>query len=343
MAAASRVTHITVARELLALLPRDIVDDLRGEDIVAAVETHFHPLRVRAMPAAEMVGTDACSTDGFYEAMIDPARPWILYADDVAPARARFTLIHEVGHHLLVNQGAALLDQIDGLGRDPIAAEEQVCHQFAGLVLISDALVSHEPLTPQQVLRVKEASGASWEATAIRLAGAASDPVAVVLVREEGKVAFAAGSPSLGSAWWPRGSDLDPHGPMWHALSRSIRAQPDTYRFGLGGAQRLFVDSLTAHRDLAVAVLRRTPSDGHFEVLEDPEPAWKDRADTCLFCPGERNRGWCELCSGQHCHDCGRCGCNGVPVEQPRCPGCGRNEARRPGADLCRSCESDLI
>jgi Zn-dependent peptidase ImmA (M78 family) len=342
MAAASRVTHITIARDLLGLIEDDVLEDLRSEDIVAAVETHFSPVRVKAMPATEMVGTESCATDGFYEAVIDSERPWILYADDVAPSRARFTIIHELGHHLLVNQGASLLDHIDGLGSDAVGAEEQVCHQFAGLVLISDALVGNEELTPEHVLRVKEASGASWEATAVRLAGAAIDPVAVVLVREEGKVAFATGSPSLGSAWWPRGSDLDPHGPLWNATLRSIRAQPDTYRFGLGGAQRLFVDSLRAHQDLAVAVLRRTPSDGHFEVLENPEPVWRDRALTCLFCPGERSSGWCELCLGQHCHDCGRCACSGAPVEHARCPACGRSEAHRPGADLCRTCEADL-
>lgn len=337
-----RMTVDEIARLLFARLSAQVVTDLRGEDPVLALEVHFAPLQVRPLAATEAPGTETCSTDGYYEADLDPARPWIVYADDVAPQRARFTLVHELGHHLLQTDACDLLDPIDQVGSDAQAAEEQVCHALAGLVLVPDHLVPDGPLTPESIVAAHEASGASWEATAVRLIRSSTEPAAVVLVREAGTVAFGAASPSLGSGWWARGAELDRHGPLWNAPTRSIRSQPDTYRFGLPGARRMFVDSVPVDGHLAVAVMTMTPSDGHFEVLTDPAPAWREDAKMCLFCPAERGTGWCELCSGRRCDECGRCGCDGAPLEHPHCDVCGRREAHRPGAPMCRSCEKDF-
>lgn len=338
-----RITNDLIARCLLEHVPLEVVADLRSGDSAAAIELYFDPVRVQALTQHGIASGDACSTDGFYEATLDAERPWIFYAKDVSPSRARFTLLHELGHHLLATVAAELLDPIDQLGPDAQAAEEQVCHAFAGLILVPDHLVPEGPITPDEVLRVKESSGASWEATAVRLVTASPNPVAIVLVREQGTVALGVASRSLGSGWWDRGADLDRHGPMWNALSRDIVAQRDTYRFALAGAQSMFVDSRRAHRGLAVAVLSRTASDGHFEVLVEPEPRWKDDVATCLFCPGDRGTGWCGTCSGRLCDECARCGCAGSPVEHARCPECGRREPHRSGATMCRTCEADLL
>lgn len=341
--AGGRVTHEAVARRLLEYVEPAVQVALQVEDPASTIELRFAPVMVRALQARAMASGDTCSTDGFYEASIDPARPWIIYANDVSPSRARFTLLHELGHHLLATVAAELLDPIDQLGPDAQAAEEQVCHVFAGLILVPDHFLPAGTLTPADVVRVKEASGASWEATAVRLVAVTMDPLAIVLVRDQGTVAFGVSSRSLGSGWWDRGSALDRHGPLWTALGRDIVAQRDTYRFGLPGAQALFVDARRPHQHLAVAVLSRTPSDGHFEVLVDPDPSWRNDSGNCLFCPGERGTDWCEICNGRMCDECGRCGCAGAPAVHPRCGECGRREPRRRGATLCRTCEADFL
>ncbi len=339
--AGGRLTYESIARDLLSHLPAGAAEDLRLEDPATAVECNFEPVRVRAMPAAGLFDAEVCSTDGFYDHSIDPNGPWIFYADDVTTARARFTIVHEVGHHLINAVASHLLDAIDSLGSDAQATEEQVCHAFAGLVLVPDHLVGGGPVTPARIVEVKEESAASWEATIVRLISSTTEPQAAILLRDPGVVAFGVASRSLGSGWWNRGAVVDGHGPLRSALGRRIVAQPDTYRYGLAGSQRMFVDSVPVHARLAVAVFSRQPSDGHFEVLVDPEPTWKDDATMCLFCPGERGTGWCETCSARFCDECGRCGCAGAPATGQRCKVCNR-QPRRPGADMCRTCEADF-
>lgn len=339
-----RTTFDSVARQLLGFVPDGVQDDLRAEDIVAAIEIHYEPVRTQAIPAAQVAERSKCSTDGYYEANLDPVRPWILYADDVAPARVRFTLLHELGHHLLAGDAAELLDAIDVLGDgDADAAEEQVCHRFASLVLIPDAEIGRlaPPLTPEQVSAVKKATGASWEATAVRLAAAADEPLAVLLVRDHGTVSFAASSPRLGP-WWPRGSRLDPHGPLRRLPARRLTARKEIYRFGLGGARSMFADAEPASTTMAVAVLRDRPSDGHFEILDEPEQTWKERLLYCEVCSGERSTGWCGLCRAPFCDECERCGCAPAPKRNTLCDHCKMERPKQPGAAMCYDCEADF-
>ena len=101
----------TITAALLSHVPADVLDDLRTEDPVAAIEVHFPPIKVMALPRSGVVGE--CSTDGFYDPEITPGMPRIFYADDVAESRVRFTVLHELGHHLFVNDAATLLDDLD--------------------------------------------------------------------------------------------------------------------------------------------------------------------------------------------------------------------------------------
>ncbi len=133
-----RPTIETVTAALVELV-EPIIDDLANEDPAFAVETYFDPLKVCSLPAANLASSD-CSIDGYYERNVDATRPWILYADDVTPARAQFTIIHELGHHLLATTAAPLLDDLDAIGGSAsgaIHAEEAVCHRFAGHVLVA--------------------------------------------------------------------------------------------------------------------------------------------------------------------------------------------------------------
>lgn len=337
-----------IVSTLLELVEPDVAADLAGEDPALAVEFHFPPLRCRAIPDRRQ-SSDTCSVDGSYEAQFDPARPYIFYAADVSPARSRFTVLHELGHHLLMTDAAELLDPIDRLAGTRHAAadvEEAVCHAFAGRLLIPDEVIDKvaagEQLSPSLVIAVKEATNASWEAVVVRLAGRQVDPRALVLLDAPGRVRFCSASPRLGWARWPRGSRTDPHGPLASALHRQHRAIREIYRYDLGFARAMFCDSVPVASNLAVAVLSDRPSDGHFEVLEDPQPAWRERWLYCDWCGGDRDTDWCDNCGGPHCNECGRCGCGKARVNHPTCSNCGLRSPHRTGAPICLDCEADL-
>jgi len=288
-----------------------------------------------------------CSIDGFYDSQID-VKPWIVYANDVHPRRVRFTVLHELGHHLLVTNAAQLLDAIDVVGGSAqanIQAEEAVCHRFAGKLLVPDDLlvsgIGVGPVLPEHVKTIHEVGAASWEAIAVRVAEVMPVAGAVVLVRDGETVGFCAASSRLGPPWWSRGSPLDPSGPLSRAFRLRQMAVPERYRFGLGYARNLFCDTLPIHEGLAIGVLSERPSDGSLAIIEELEPAWKERIQFCEWCPGvERDRGWCDRCKGQFCPDCGRCGCK-KPVLNPMCPSCGLFKAFRAGAAVCRDCQDE--
>jgi hypothetical protein len=287
--------------------------------------------------------------DGYYDFEIDPAQPWIIYADDVSPARIRFTILHELGHHLLLTVADALLDDLDLLGASgdgAVDAEEAVCHRFAGNLLIPDELLSETigsaPVVPDHVVAVHERASASWEAVAVRVAEVLPMAGAVVLLRDGETVSFCAASSRVGSAWWTRDSRLDPNGPLARGLNLRQTALPEQYRFGLGYSRSMFCDTLPVNDGFAIGVLSERPSDGSLSIIEEAEPAWKERAEFCEWHPGvERDIGWCFKCKGRQCPECWRCGCS-HPVQNPLCPGCQMIKPFRNGATVCLDCESDL-
>jgi hypothetical protein len=325
-----------------------IVDDLASEDPIVAIETYFDPLKVRCLPAASLSSSD-CSIDGYYETNVDPARPWILYADDVTPARARFTILHELGHHLLFTTAALLLDDLDAIGGSApraIQAEEAVCHGFAGRVLIPqhlvDAEIDGQALRPDQIVALHDRSQASWEAVAVRAASAATRRAAVLLIREPGEISFAATSTRMSQWRWSRGSRAQPTGPVARALGvERQRAVKDTYRWDLAYAEQFYCDTIRVHDRLAIAVLSEQRSDGEFDILEEVDPSWKTTEEFCLRCGDERDVGWCDTCRGRKCRSCGSCRCN-PPVENPLCTRCFLHNPFRPGAAVCRDCELEL-
>src|SRR4029450_1747444 len=96
------------------------------------------------LPATSPFASQRCECDGYYESTLPPGRAWILDRDDVAPGRVRFTLLHELGHPLIWDADAQLLDLIDAIAGDqgdPAQVEERVCHRFAATLLVSDKLL----------------------------------------------------------------------------------------------------------------------------------------------------------------------------------------------------------
>lgn len=321
---------------------------IRGDlatDPASTIPAHFGPVGLRPLPSGSFPSNE-CSCDGYYEALLDPRQPWILYDSLVSAERRSFTLLHELGHHLLGSRVPELLDLIDeiaGPHGDPAAVEELLCHRLAGRLLTPNALldqvVGSEVPRPAHLLELKDKGHASWEAAAVRLAERISGPGAVVLLREQGLVSFAAAS--NGSRFgWARNSRLRSGGPLSRAFSVDSRAKEDRYRWGLAYEEELFCDTVKVHGGLVVAVMSRHRSTRGLSFLQEVEPTWKRRLEFCIACNGERIVGWCDKCKGRFCRDCDRCGCYRPVATNRHCEGCGLIKPFRPGADVCRDCES---
>lgn len=248
-----------VAR-MLALVP----DDARAAilaDPVSAIPKLFDPVQLREVDLGEAIVSDRCSCDGFYDSEITLGTPWILFRHDVVHERLLFTLLHELGHHVVRHVEPSLLDVVDelaGPSGDVEETEEELCHAFASEILIPAALVqlvvSDGPPRPRDVIRLKESSSASWEAVAVRVARLISGRGAVVLVRASGSVGFSAPSPSL-RAPWPRGSAVRPGGPLAAALRAASTDQTEVFRWNLEGSVTFSCDTEPVDSHLAVAVL----------------------------------------------------------------------------------------
>ena len=343
-----RSTIATVVDALIATVDVSVLWDLAFEDPTTAVEIHFAPLRVLAMPDAGGLG-DECATDGCYEASIDATKPCIVHDASVGRTRAHFTILHELAHHLFATTAAHLLDDLDRIGgsaQGAKAAEERACHEFAGRVLVPDEVMDRvlgdvQILTPDHLVELHDATRASWDAIAVRCVNRMPSRVAVVLLRTPGIVAGAVASPKLGGAWWPAGSSVAGGGAMARAFGARQTARKDTYRFGHAYAEQLYCDTVQVHDGLAIAVLADRRSDGRFDLLEPATPAWQDREEFCAFDGDERDVGWCDQCRGHRCRTCGRCGCT-TPAPQPICPGCSLPAPKNPdGGSLCRTCVLD--
>ena len=332
-----------VADQMIDLVPGDALVDLQTEDPATAVEVHFPPVRVRCLPSVDIASGD-CSIDGYYEPFLTPEEPQILYSSDVISQRARFTVVHELGHHLLNTAGSHLLDALDRIGcsaQEACEAEEAACDRFAGKVIVPSPLLAEiigsRALTPRLVLKLQEMTDASWEALAVQTADYPDTKTAVILLRDRGRVSFVA---SNGLARWRRESRVQPDGPLDRALLRNTAtADNDIYRFGLGGAEAMFCDTTRVDDRLAVAVMATRRSDGGLSILEPVEPIWKTREEFCPWCNDERDADWCDNCSGRKCRTCERCGCI-TSIKNPVCPQCQLEGPFRPGASICRDCEA---
>jgi hypothetical protein len=263
-----------IVQRLLALLPMHPVQLIWAP--ARAIRWHFPSVTLQPLPLGSPFTSAACQCDGYYEPILTPGRPWILYRDDVSTERVRFTLLHELGHHLICAVDPSLYDQIDavaGASGDPAEVEERVCQRFAATLLISDKLLDHvigaaHP-TVAHVQALRRLSPASWQAVAVRVAQRLPAPGAVVLVRSPGRVAFVATSPELYGMWLAH-SRVAPGGVLDRALHQAAYNVPDIFAWDRPGARSLWCSARPVHSGLAVAIMstRQVPAADH-----DPTPA----------------------------------------------------------------------
>lgn len=282
-------------------------------------EVVVQPLRGRRF------SSETCSTDGYYEeSHVAAGGAAVIFVDtDVAARRQNFTLIHELGHHLIRGVDPDLLDTLDNMAGDrgnPEDVEERVCHRFAADILIPRALrMGTGRPTPDDVVELHARTKASWEACAIAVAEQASGTAAVLVIRQPDRVGLAACTTALGR--WPSGSLLDPSGPLRRASTQDQHSKRATYAWRTRHERALWVDTVRPTSNTTIAVLVDSPSDGRVNILPEQTTGTAE-AQECARCPdGLRSVDWCDTCHGRRCETCNTCGC-WTPAAQQTCEGC---------------------
>lgn len=338
----------SIVERLLALVPKALRVEL-ANDPQHSITSWFGPIELAALQGGTHTSDD-CSCDGYYLDNDGLLRtPAICFRADVDQSRVKFTLLHELGHHLLRSIAPDLLDLIDqaaGADGDPGAVEERACHAFAAALLVPDEtleeVLAGQPPRPEHVVQLHESCKASWEAIAVKVAGRIQGAGAVVLLREPGTVSFAAPSPGMPGRW-PRSSPVDPNGPLARALQTGKTARHDTYRWHLYGSRTLWSDTLPVHPSLAIGVLTEAPSDGGLNVLPDSAADPVSDPDPCPRChDGYLTVDWCERCKGRRCPDCHACACTQTGAAERACLHCHlvkRNSMFPDDSEICFDCE----
>lgn len=177
----------------------DLIDDPQ-----TTIEMLFPTMTVSSRSPSP--GGDGCGVDGTYN---PGPPPRIVFADDVIPARRRFTLLHELGHHLIEHDGP--LNELDVSGVE--RRDEAICNEVAASILIPAELVDeHIPakFTAQDVARLHASVEASRSACCVAAVRRLHHPGCVMLGTAEGVAVFTAHH--LGTEWRvargsPQGAD----------------------------------------------------------------------------------------------------------------------------------------
>lgn len=260
-----------------------------------------------------------CSIAATYIRATVPAQ--IAVAEDAAPGRRRFSLLHEYGHHLR-NQVIPVIEALWKARTLSAQLEEKVCDAFASFVLIPTSVRREafaEGVTAASVLDLMARSSASEQAVAVAAAEEMPLPGYVMLLTPDGEVDFAARSDDV----FPVRRGTVQGGFLARAAGGVARQ--GVAEIDLGGGvmtPELNVDAASrGGRVVAVAV-------------DGPAPWQKFSAGRTLY--AKPLDGWCDECSQSFTtyNTCAYCG-------EPKCPACGRCGCEvRPvtGERVCTSC-----
>lgn len=285
-----------------------------------------------------------CAVDGIYTA---GPPPLIRFATDTSPARQRFTILHELGHHL-IEHDTRLNDLMIS---DEDRRDEEICNEVAATVLIPDdtidsTLGSGTP-TAKRVAQLFNATNASRAACCVAAARRLYRPGCVILGTADGQAVFIAHDPAT---FWRigRGTQQGADSLLARAAARrGGHARGETrVMFATGRTSgRLHGDAFTADRRWVFAV-----------IVDDSHSPWKKGLN--LGIPERRPEGEeiecticetasvvftapCRECGDRTCPTCGQCSCRLGP--RPRqCIGCflEKTPLEFPGAsaNLCSEC-----
>ena len=335
-----RIDPLREARRLLSGTDPSILDQLASNPAAALQTVYSVSVELRsAHPNGE-----GCAVDGTYT----PGPPPVIsVASDMGPARRRFTILHELGHHL-IEQDTYLADLPTS---DDDRRDEEICNEVAATVLIPDDVIEEvladSVPTGERVARLHETTSASREACCVAASRRLRRPGCVILGTPDGQAVFTAHHPA--TPWRiARGTYQGNDSLVAQAAGRSSgHARGETrVRFASGAASsQLHGDAFTPDQRWVFAV-----------IADDSHSPWKtglnlgiadrgphgveiecancDEASLVFTAP-------CLSCGDRTCPKCGRCSCPLGPRSR-QCVGCflEKPPPEFPGAsaDLCLEC-----
>ena len=334
-----RIDPTAEAQRLLSqVAPADLIE--LADDPAVAIEVLFDVEVTTRPPSPPGQG---CAVDGTYH---PGPSPRILVANDVTPARWRFTVLHELGHHFIEHD-----DHLNDLEiNDADRRDEEICNEVAANVLLPPELVEQTlpvgVFTAQDVASLYDTAGASRMACCVAAARHLRIPGCVTLGLSDGTATFTAHHPA--TPWriargTPQGEDS-----LLARAGRNVtrRARGVTrVRFASGTASGdVHGDAFAADDGWLYQVIAADPCSpwdkGLKFALADTGPDAEDIE--CVHC-GEASYVWtapCQQCGDRICPECQRCSCPVGPT--PRvCNGCGLQKPPNQFADeasLCVDC-----
>lgn len=268
---------------------------------------------------------DKCPVDGYYDHASRPPR--IILHPSATEARDRFTVLHELGHHLqrTIAQWAdvwCLLPQAVGEGLN-----EAVADAFAAQVLMPERIIdlAAADVTARALCDAfEQAATVSRSALAYQaLQGATpGDDVAVIVCDVVGTVVFAR---SVGRLWPPARNVTQPAlRVLFEAASRNAGRAAGALQPGLVARSGNTQDDLIA--DLAIDPTGRYAFAVVRLASRYAPPTWVDTTQECSnpacgepFRPTE-SPSTCNRCGDRRCPHCQSCSCDAeVPLTCPDC------------------------
>lgn len=308
----------TCAEKALAGVSDEVRRDI-ARGLADAVQSHFG-LNVRPADTFAERG-DGGWCDGV--SIIDSGI--ILYRPTTS-RRENFTLMHELGHHLVENNLECLSWIADQA--DPSRVLEQVCDQIAASLLITaadvDAALNGSPPDASSVLRLFDNTHASRSACAIAVARHLPCDGFVALIEESTlEVFFATRARATRPYAWK--GDLIPNGHPLGQRPPPVRTkawwpQPS------GTEHREYYMSATTSHGWTIAVFAEDDLFGvtnlHLPQLVDEDRGY-DGQVTCPCGYSGPTRWWpCKECGQPQCPKCDECACARRDRELVPCQNC---------------------
>ena len=260
-----------------------------------------------------------CSIDGTYTA--NP--PAITVATSLSAGRERFSLLHELGHHLQRNDFDSI-DVLNRAGKNRRTLEEDICDSFAAEILlpepdVDDALDGQLPSAEALASLYKEHS-ASRAACCVRIAQRLRSSGYVLLTNLDGHVAFAA---TAGDALPLARGTRQVDELFAEALSGRVTRGKTRVTYPSQWQSPVYFGELLQAGDWVFGVLQDQPPSWQVVPLKGDELKPAPGQIECGHC-GETFAGWnppCERCHVRTCAHCGRCECTKTPAPRT-CQGC---------------------
>lgn len=330
--------EVEIGRTLADTQPADERDALESDPWAAIPSIHGLTIDI-----VSSIPGGGCSIDGRYDR--DAGRVEVV--DRSSGRRMSFTLLHELGHHLLQTDDDCVGHLLEVRQARQHAAEEDIADAFAAEILIpsavADEVLGDSIIRASRVAALFERCPASRSACAVRAAHAC---------RGNGYVMVSAGAEVIHAATF---------GDRWQYPIRRGTRQPDTSAIVMASQRASYRSQGRPHFPSGAT----TPTDYNLDAVtidgftfaifsdkpftnewETPAPRQREPQEgpevTCTDCC-EIGPSWrrCERCDAYACAACGscpKCSFKKAKVKDKLCPGCFQTRpiASFPdGAELC--------